>query len=630
MVARRFGFDSAGAMTNYFRDEGFDTWPTNPHGSKALADALLRLNPKIVDDAASRADLVLRHQFSLLGSGRVDLGPSIDWLCDFKTGRRWPPQYYRRIDYVNYGEPSDVKVPWELSRAHHLVDLARAFLLTRDRRYVEEATSQLRSWLEDNPVGFTVNWACTMDVAIRAVNWIWCLAILAPELDDDDLGEVIAGLYKHGSFIAANLEANEIAGNHYVSDAVGLIAIGSLFRQSCRGRRWLDLGEHILRTEMPRQVYPDGVDHEMSIPYHRLVTELFLTGLLLLRRAGREPPSECWKLLERMGVFTASYTRPDGTAPVWGDGDDGRLQRFGLDSPNDHRHLLSTMAVLFGDRSLASTAGLLHEDTLWLLGSEAYDDFGELAALSSLAMSRSVRPAATWFPDGGVAILCSDNGHLFLDAGPVGLRGRGGHGHNDALSFELWLDGSPLVIDPGSYVYTADAAARNRYRSTASHNGPMLADLEIAELGDERNLWSIADEARAALDCVGTGGGTAFASGHHHGYARFPGYGSVKRQVELKGRSCYVRDEVRASGEWSVRLTLHPSVHTIERRGADVILHRPGRSYRVSTSPASPITPVKAMCSPSYGTQLETGALVVEFHEGEQEISIHPEPDALP
>ena len=67
----------------------------------------------------------------------------------------------------------------------------------------------------------------------------------------------------------------------------------------------------------------------------------------------------------------------------------------------------------------------------------------------------------------------------FIDCGPIGLAGRGGHGHNDALSFEAWLEGAPLVIDRGSFVYTGSFEKRNEFRSTASHNTPSVDGEEI-------------------------------------------------------------------------------------------------------------------------------------------------------
>src|SRR5690606_31591177 len=43
------------------------------------------------------------------------------------------------------------------------------------------------------------------------------------------------------------------------------------------------------------------------------------------------------------------------------------------------------------------------------------------------------------------------------------------HGHNDKLSFELWIGGEPIVRDPGSFTYTANPQKRNEYRSVVSH-----------------------------------------------------------------------------------------------------------------------------------------------------------------
>ncbi len=53
--------------------------------------------------------------------------------------------------------------------------LAAAFRLTDDAGYLDELGAQLRVWIDANPVEFGVNWACTMDVAIRGVNWVAAL-----------------------------------------------------------------------------------------------------------------------------------------------------------------------------------------------------------------------------------------------------------------------------------------------------------------------------------------------------------------------------------------------------------------------------------------------------------------------
>ncbi len=68
---------------------------------------------------------------------------------------------------------------------------------------------------------------------------------------------------------------------------------------------------------------------------------------------------------------------------------------------------------------------------------------------------------------------------LFLfNAGGAGLKGRGSHGHNDALSIEVSACGSPFIVDPGTYVYTADLHQRHQFRSTAYHSTVEIDGLE--------------------------------------------------------------------------------------------------------------------------------------------------------
>ncbi len=95
---------------------------------------------------------------------------------------------------------------------------------------------------------------------------------------------------------------------------------------------------------MEHQVRPDGVAHEASTSYHRLVTELFVCGT---QAADALVPGSIpdWyrERLELMLAFVRDYTRPDGLAPQIGDADDGRflpLGDYGAD-PRDHRHLFA-------------------------------------------------------------------------------------------------------------------------------------------------------------------------------------------------------------------------------------------------------------------------------------------------
>ena len=93
-------------------------------------------------------------------------------------------------------------------------------------------------------------------------------------------------------------------------------------------------------------------------------------------------------------------------------------------------------------------------------------------------------------------MLRTDRAHVIVDCGEVGMHGRGGHGHNDITSLELWLDGMNLVTDCGAYLYTASREWRNRFRSTAFHNVVQVDGEELNRLISPDHLWQLRDDAR--------------------------------------------------------------------------------------------------------------------------------------
>jgi hypothetical protein len=450
-----------------------------------------------IEGLVERADAVLEHRFDLLGSGPTELGDEIDWHADFKTGRSWPLKHSSLLR-TSYGDGSDIKVPWELSRSQHLPLLAGAYRLTSDRRYLDELGSQLQSWIAANPVELGPNWATTMDVAIRAANWVAALALVAEQAENERwFAQALESLLLHGRFVRSHLEWSEARGNHYLSDVVGLLPVAALFSGGWEGRAWAEWAAGELASEMEHQVRPDGTAHEASTTYHRLVTELFLCGTQAADALvpGRLPDSYHARL-DRMLEFVRDYTRPDGLAPQIGDADDGRylpLGSYGAD-PRDHRHLFAQAARPF-EPATASAA----------------------------------------YPSGGYYVMRSRGLYAIVRCGDTGRYGRGGHSHNDQLSFELTAGSEPLVVDPGTYVYTGDPQERNRFRETAYHSTLRVGGGEQNELHSD-DLFLMKDRSRAeALDS----GETAF-EGRHHG---FPG-ATHTRRLELVDGGLRIRDTV--------------------------------------------------------------------------------------
>ena len=278
--------------------------------------------------AIRRADAVCDHVFDLLGSGPMRLSPPgppyqpIDWHTDFRSGYTWGPRtFYRDIRY-NHVEGVDIKVPWELSRFQHLNVLGQAYVLTGDQRYATEFAGEIDDWISHNPVGFGVNWKCTMDVAIRAANWLTA----AEYFHGDDALEpafqhrLHSSIHEHAKFIAHHLEEGEPRTNHYLSDIVGLLFIAVHCPFFPESRRWRDFCIRELVAEMKSQVYADGCHFEASTCYHRLVLELFFFATLAVVNESRLADERYRQASER--IFGSDYTEeapPDvhgGPAPA--------------------------------------------------------------------------------------------------------------------------------------------------------------------------------------------------------------------------------------------------------------------------------------------------------------------------
>jgi hypothetical protein len=171
--------------------------------------------------------------------------------------------------------------------------------------------------------------------------------------------------------------------------------------------------------------------------------------------------------------FHFAVLRPDGLMPQVGDADDGRLHVFsdyGSWKPQDGRHLAGGAAGVFRDFRWMNFGGEIAqwEAAWWNVDPGALPP--EAAAPPSLE--------GRLFASAGVAVARSRSAYLLVTNARVGTNGFGNHKHNDLLSFEFHSDGTPLIVDPGSYVYTSDPDARNLFRGTAYHNTLTLDAVE--------------------------------------------------------------------------------------------------------------------------------------------------------
>lgn len=565
------------------------------------------------------ATLVCQHVFDLLSSGPKRLSPlnkeyrPIDWHWDFKSGYRWPP--YTFHNRIRYGDKPgvDVKVPWELSRFQHLTLLGQAYVLTKDKRYADEFKNQIVDWINNNKVGFGVNWSSTMDVAIRAANWLIAQEYFYDEsvFPETFWRPFFLSIYEHGRYIRRHLEKGPPKVNHYLSNIVGLFFISLYCPFLEESAKWKPFCIKELEREIYNQVYDDGCHFEGSTSYHRLALELFFYAELLAKRAGIEFSPTYHNKLMKMFDFSLYGIKPDGKIPQIGDNDNGRFLVFSSRPILDHTYLLCLASIFYQDSSFKLRAFSYDDEAFWVFGKEGHEIWSSLPYREQKLCSKA-------FLDSGWNVLRHGNTYCLISCGNKRYNSPSGHRHNDRMSFELMINGMDIIVDPGTFVYSSDPGGRNRFRSTEYHNTLVFEDQEQCDL-PHADLFSLPDKVLIVDSEIEE----TVESVLHHGEIRYADIIHKRRIVLNKTSGSFqITDtwsRVRPSG---AKLMFHLSPEVLVE-GEDVyskkswkkIAHIHIEGYRMEKHLYD--------YSPEYGSKSEAECLSVRLNAGKKPMTVH-------
>lgn len=360
----------------------------------------------------------------------------------------------------------DTRWVWELNRHQFLFVFARAFLLTGDESFAERAAALLEDWWRQNPFACGVNWSSALEVAMRSISWLWTLPLLAgwrgwqPETE----ARWLTSLSEHYWYLMRRLSLYIDRTNHLIGEAAALwmlaVAMPDLPDAARQERRALE----ILAAEIDRQVAPDGVGLEQATGYQQFVLDFCVQVMALAQRAGRTLRPVIAERAAAMTGFLAALAGESGELPAIGDSDDAR----GFPFPE-----LACDAAPFSAADLA----------FWL-------DLPAPSRFSNLRVA-NLLPGYCLFQsrDAGRDMA------LLFDAGAQGLWPNAAHGHADALSINVRLNGRWILGDPGTGLYAASPDVRNRLRGTAAHNTITVDHLDQAETLDTFKWLEPADAA---------------------------------------------------------------------------------------------------------------------------------------
>lgn len=440
-----------------------------------------------------------------------------------------------------------------LNRMDYLADLTCAALATGERRYAEKAVWLMTGWARAHDPVMPELSTRTLDTGIRLLAMAQALPVLVwlDVISDDDLALVVASIEAQVAYLPSQYI------NKYETSNWGSIQTLSVVSALCLlcddpashpGWGWA-MGR--IASQMAAQVYPDGVDWELSTMYHIEVLLYSLRGINALRSRGVAVPGVLDDAARRLARALLAQRLPDGTIDAEGDSDRCRITG-----------VLALSAAVLGDASLKAGARSVELDAADLAeyGCEAEDAFHALAVSDTCEL-----PRAFDGEDGGLFVARSSwdgdaNQAVFLN-GPLGS----GHGHADNLQLSAVWHGRLVLTDSGRYTYREDSPDRPRLKGVAAHNAPMLDGAPVSE---PKGSWGYAGFCFPLKTYVRHDGDVHYWEGAVVGHS--PLQVLMRRVVFIERGIWLVCDEAWADGahELGERFHLEPSL-VVGRMGGD-------------------------------------------------------------
>lgn len=303
---------------------------------------------------------------------------------------------------------------YNLHYFEYLFPLVKIWLDTREERYLEKLKKIIRGWIRLNPQEKAGTGWDLYPISLRLINWLNCYGYLEPDLDDEFKQELLASMKEQYIHLATHLEKH-LLGNHYFENLKTLVICSIFFQDN----KMTEAALRELKKQCAEQILPDGMHFELSPMYHKLILEDMLRTAAALRKADRKD-EEIEQYLQPM--VDVAYSLEEG------------LERI----------------PLFNDCGNNVAKSL---DALVLAAKEEF---------------QIIPQYKSQLPDSGYYIFKTGDWKMIVDAGQPGPDYLPGHAHCDAMSFELFHKGRPILVNCGTYAYQCED--RLFYKNTSAHN----------------------------------------------------------------------------------------------------------------------------------------------------------------
>lgn len=489
----------------------------------------------------------LNTKIPLLGGYNYDISKK-KWNAGFQTENEWPAQFSYALEYKQRDDIGDARTNWELNRHFQFALLAKDYAASGNKKYLDELKDLFEDWNEKNPFLWGISWTSVMEVAIRCSNWCYaCCFLKKTDAPMELMNRLQIGILNMTDYIANHYSRYSSANNHLIVEAFAIGQTGIL----CNYQPWIKLAVNILTRELPLQNYSDGVNKELSLHYQSFYMEAMGLMMRLLIKNNIEVPGEWIQMLNKMCVYVADCIGDYGEVVVFGDDDKGKILDL-QGSFNHYQYVLGMLSFML-EKQYENLKELECENLHWLFSE---DDW-------SIAKKKQLYcpPLSACYREGGNTILRSEDRKILIgiDHAALGFGSIAAHGHADALSFQMFVEGNPVFVDPGTYIYHCDLNSRNAFRKTENHNTVCIDGKDQSEMlgaflwgrKAECELEEFSDEQEITIKAK------------HNGYKPIV----HMRTFEFdKKRKLIVKDEVQENTPFEINYVFAPNAKALIKR----------------------------------------------------------------
>lgn len=578
------------------------------------------LSDDIRADILMHADRVAQGTIAALGQawpsdcltpGRMDAM----WTYDPATGEHWPgaEHYTFDIPYRHRRDLGDIKFVWEFNRLQFLQPLAAAWAISGEERYARHIACVIDSWYENNPPFRGVGWNSGIELALRAISLLIVASLAGNALGKETQYRLRALLRAHAVWIARYPSGFSSANNHLVAEAAAEFLLGIGLDDMPGAAHLRERGLRTLNREAARQILADGAPAEQSPTYGAFTAEFLLLSAYVGAAAGHPLNGATLDRLDAFAAFILAIADAAGNVPSLCDDDEGRVvtdMRHESDYARNIAHILAKTRGLaepdFGNEPPTRLRTVLFGA---VTRSQAHNAGDAASPTEPMA-----RPALATFREGGLSVVhglttAGTSYDLLFDHGPLGYLSIAAHGHADALSFTLSVDGIPLFVDPGTFLYHSGGPWRDWFRGTRAHNSLCLNGRDQSIMSGAFN-WS--HKAHAELIEARIDESDWLLVGEQDGYRRETGL-MHRRHIVSTLNGIRIDDHLPGYGKASAELVFQtaPEIQAI-CAGNVCTLSREGRALARVTLPADGLVACKCgedgfdggWFSPSFGARI--------------------------